>query len=133
MANLILVLEAHVTAHSTAPGARLWDGLDRPSEHDVNGRPQSHFQPGTALPNRGGSGLWDTEPDSREMRRPLRTSPSGCGEVPGRARQGAPGWVPCRAVVEPGPLRRTLTSVGPARSLVEPSQDKGGRCDKPWG
>src|SRR3954466_15519231 len=27
-ANLILVLEAHATAHSTAPGARLQNGLD---------------------------------------------------------------------------------------------------------
>src|SRR3954449_7766926 len=43
--NLIHVLEAHATAHSTAPGARLWDGLERPSEHDVNGWPRSIFTP----------------------------------------------------------------------------------------
>src|SRR5204863_411739 len=42
-ANLILVLEVHATAHSTAPGARLWDGLDRPSEHDVNGWARTQF------------------------------------------------------------------------------------------
>src|SRR3954447_16189002 len=57
-ANLILVLEAHVTAHSTAPGARLQTGLERPSHHDVDGRPRHHFQPGTALPDRGQPGLW---------------------------------------------------------------------------
>src|SRR3954453_12469377 len=57
-ANLILVLEAHATAHSTAPGARLWDGLTRPSEHDVNGRPRLHFHAAPALPDRGDSGLW---------------------------------------------------------------------------
>jgi hypothetical protein len=45
VANLILVLAAHATAHSTAPGARLWDGLYRPSEHDVNGWPRSIFTP----------------------------------------------------------------------------------------
>ena len=39
MANLILVLEAHVTAHSTAPGARLWDGLnDQVSTTSTGGR-----------------------------------------------------------------------------------------------
>jgi hypothetical protein len=44
-ANLILVLEAHVTAHSTAPGARRQDGLERPGHHDVNGRPRTIFSP----------------------------------------------------------------------------------------
>jgi hypothetical protein len=39
------VLEAHAWAHSTAPGARLWDGLKRPSEHDVNGWPRTIFTP----------------------------------------------------------------------------------------
>src|SRR3954468_8605393 len=42
-ANLTLVLEAHVTAHSAAPGARLQTGLQRPSHHDVDGRPHSIF------------------------------------------------------------------------------------------
>src|SRR3954453_20958695 len=56
-ANLILVLEAQATAHNTAPGARLRDGLTRPSEHDVNGRPRLHFHAAPALPDRGGSGL----------------------------------------------------------------------------
>src|SRR4051794_2015203 len=45
MANLILVLEAHATAHSTAPGARLQDGLDRPGDYDVNGWPHTIFDP----------------------------------------------------------------------------------------
>src|SRR3954452_13318904 len=44
-ANLILVLEAHATAHSAAPGARLQDGLERPSHHDVDGRPRTIFGP----------------------------------------------------------------------------------------
>src|SRR3954451_15884248 len=44
-ANLILVLEAHATAHSTAPGARLFNGLDRPRAHDVNGWPRTIFTP----------------------------------------------------------------------------------------
>jgi transposase len=44
-ANLILVLEAHATAHSTAPGARLQNGLARPGDHDVNGRPRLIFSP----------------------------------------------------------------------------------------
>src|SRR3954466_5196052 len=50
-ANLILVLEAHATAHNTAPGARLWDGLTRPSEHDVNGWPRSIFTPQRRSPS----------------------------------------------------------------------------------
>jgi hypothetical protein len=45
MANLILVLAAHVTAHSTAPGARLQDGLERPGDYDVNGWPRTIFSP----------------------------------------------------------------------------------------
>src|SRR3954453_9413801 len=48
-ANLILVLEAQATAHNTAPGDRLRDGLTRPSEHDVNGRPRLHFHAAPAL------------------------------------------------------------------------------------
>src|SRR3954471_18343725 len=44
-ANLILVLEAHATAHSAAPGARLQTGLERPSHHDVDGRPHTIFSP----------------------------------------------------------------------------------------
>lgn len=43
MATLILVLEAHATAHSTAPGARLQDGLQRPGGYDVSRRPRSIF------------------------------------------------------------------------------------------
>src|SRR3954454_23785307 len=68
-ANLILVLEAHATAHSTAPGARLWDGLTRPSEHDVNGRPRLHFHAAPALPDRGDPGLWDglTRPSEHDV------------------------------------------------------------------
>ena len=45
MANLILVLAAHATAHSTAPSARLQDGLDGPGDYDVNGRPRTIFSP----------------------------------------------------------------------------------------
>jgi hypothetical protein len=44
-ANLILVLEAHATAHSAAPGARLQTDLQRPSHHDVDGRPRTIFSP----------------------------------------------------------------------------------------
>src|SRR4051794_6543567 len=44
-ANLILVLQAHATAHSAAPGARLQTGLARPSHHDVDGRPRPIFGP----------------------------------------------------------------------------------------
>src|SRR4051794_18905939 len=51
-ANLILVLEAHVTALSAAPGARLQDGLERPSHHDVDGRPRSIFSPERLSPTR---------------------------------------------------------------------------------
>ena len=32
---------------SAAPGARLLDGLQRPSRYDVDGYPEPHFQPGT--------------------------------------------------------------------------------------
>jgi hypothetical protein len=39
------VLEAHVTAHSTAPSARLQNGLERPGDYDVNGRPRLIFGP----------------------------------------------------------------------------------------
>jgi len=35
--NLILVLAAHETAHSTAPRARLQDGLNRPGDYGVYG------------------------------------------------------------------------------------------------
>src|SRR3954449_3548051 len=44
-ANLILVLAAHETAHSTAPGARLQTGLTRPGDYDVNGWPLTIFSP----------------------------------------------------------------------------------------
>jgi hypothetical protein len=44
-ANLILVLQAHATAHSTAPSARLQNGLERPGDYDVNGRPHFIFGP----------------------------------------------------------------------------------------
>src|SRR5688500_15533693 len=44
-ANLILVLAAHETAHSTAPGARLQERPRRPGDYDVNGRPRTIFSP----------------------------------------------------------------------------------------
>ncbi|MDF2969464.1 MAG: uncharacterized protein K0Q93_3242, partial [Nocardioidaceae bacterium] len=43
--NLILVLAAHETAHSTAPRARLQNGLHRPGDYGVNGRPRTIFSP----------------------------------------------------------------------------------------
>jgi hypothetical protein len=49
-ANLALVLEAHVTAHSAALGARLQTGPERPTRHDVDGRPRSIFSPGRPSP-----------------------------------------------------------------------------------
>jgi hypothetical protein len=52
-ANLILVLEAHATAHSAAPGARLQDGLARPSHHGVDGWPRTIFSPERRFPTGG--------------------------------------------------------------------------------
>jgi hypothetical protein len=48
--ELILVLEAHETALSTAPGARLFNGLDRPRERDVDGRPRTIVSPEVCSP-----------------------------------------------------------------------------------
>ena len=55
--GLLLVLAAHATAHNTAPGPRLQDGLTRPSHHDVDGRPRDHLLSVTALPDREHPGL----------------------------------------------------------------------------
>src|SRR4051812_32218354 len=52
-ANLILVLEAHAAAHSTAPSARLQNGLERPGDYDVNGRPRLIFGPERLSPAGG--------------------------------------------------------------------------------
>jgi hypothetical protein len=39
-------LTAHFDAgHSTAPGARLFNGLDRPGKRDVDGRPRTILSP----------------------------------------------------------------------------------------
>src|SRR3954449_3043599 len=55
-ANLILVLEAHETAHSTAPGARLQNGLDdQATTASTGGRPPI-FRPERRSPQ-GPTGL----------------------------------------------------------------------------
>src|SRR4051812_18283922 len=71
-ANLILVLEAHETAHSTAPGARLQNGLARPGDYDVNGWPPTIFSPERRSPTgaNGTSGRVQLSP----VPEPLRTS-----------------------------------------------------------
>src|SRR4051812_18682475 len=76
-ANLILVLEAHATAHSAAPGARLQDGLERPSHHDVDGRPRTIFGPERLSPT------GDIR-DLRDISRPPRDG------------KGCPAAYPCR-------------------------------------
>jgi hypothetical protein len=43
--NLILVLAAHETAHSTAPRARLQNGLHRPGDYGVYRCPRTIFSP----------------------------------------------------------------------------------------
>src|SRR4051794_368729 len=74
-ANLILVLEAHATAHSAAPGARLQDGLERPSHHDVDGRPRTIFGPERLSPTGDirdfKSGLWSAVAIREDCRRTL--------------------------------------------------------------
>jgi hypothetical protein len=59
-ADLILVLEAHETAHSTASGARLENGLERPGDYDVNGWPRTIFSPERRSPGRGQQDFRDT-------------------------------------------------------------------------
>src|SRR5829696_6991035 len=55
-ANLILVLEAHETAHSTAPGARLQNGLDdQATTTSTGGRPP--FSARNGAPRQGPMGL----------------------------------------------------------------------------
>src|SRR3954454_1391435 len=59
-ANLILVLEAHATARSTAPSARLLNGLERPGDYDVNGRPRLIFSPERLSPAGDERDFWAT-------------------------------------------------------------------------
>src|SRR3954465_12386619 len=55
-ANLILVLEAHETAHSTAPGARLQNGLaDQATTPPTGGR--APFSARNGAPRQGPTGL----------------------------------------------------------------------------
>src|SRR5687768_6972266 len=68
-ANLILVLEAHETAHSAAPGARLQNGLDdQATTASTGGRPP--FSARNGAPDRG---QWDFR-EMRPGRGPSRAS-----------------------------------------------------------
>src|SRR3954454_7375177 len=55
-ANLILVLEAHTTAHSTAPGARLQNGLDDQATTTSTGD-RAPFSARNGAPRQGPTGL----------------------------------------------------------------------------
>src|SRR4051812_26413203 len=55
-ANLILVLEAHETAHSTAPGARLQNGLDDQATTTSTGD-RTPFSARNGAPRQGPMGL----------------------------------------------------------------------------
>src|SRR3954471_12145005 len=55
-ANLILVLEAHETAHSTAPGARLQNGLDDQATTTSTGN-RAPFSARNGAPRQGPMGL----------------------------------------------------------------------------
>jgi hypothetical protein len=72
-ANLILVLEAHATALSTAPSARLQNGLERPGDYDVNGRPRLIFSPERLSPAGDERDFRDTgiPPAAYGCRRPM--------------------------------------------------------------
>src|SRR3954447_12772659 len=97
-AKLILVLEAHATAHSTAPGARLSDDLkDQVSTTSTGDR--APFSARNGAPRQG---------RPRTVRRPpgrLRPPLRG-GSAPGGARSATSRARP-RAVRAPGPRRRS--------------------------
>src|SRR3954471_23548930 len=71
-ANLILVLEAHATAHSTAPGARLQNGLDDQATTTSTGgrRP---FSARNGAPRQGLTGLQGRLSCSRSVAGPTLT------------------------------------------------------------
>src|SRR3954464_11772852 len=70
-ANLILVLEAHETAHSTAPGARLQNGLDDQATTTSTGCPPP-FSARNGAPRQGPMGLQSPLGSSRRPPAPHR-------------------------------------------------------------
>ena len=87
--NLILVLAAHETAHSTAPRARLQNGLHRPGDYGVYGRPRTIFSPERLSP----AGAARDFKDTREARARGGRRAAGIGRNPLRR------WLPVVAVL----------------------------------
>ncbi|MGZ4549878.1 MAG: hypothetical protein ACXVXK_10155, partial [Blastococcus sp.] len=67
------------TAHSTAPSARLLNGLERPGDYDVNGRPHLIFSPERLSPAGVDRDFWAS---AAQAVSPMRSPSLTVGHLP---------------------------------------------------